>query len=562
MSDNRVAVYFEGFKAIKVKKQTSILDAIEELGKEVKLPKDILGVKINNSHHSLSYKISKDCNCEFVTYDSEEGERIYTRTLKYILIMALKSVYPDIEILCHNKVGRHVFVKVVSSDSQKSNNFFTEETVSVIKKEMERVIEAGYEIKKKKINYDELKEIYESQGTLQYEHFSIKLRESYTIHKCKNFYSYFYGNLAHRTNAIVGFDFRLYQDGAVLMLPEKGNIAKVSKEIKSNKLFELFEEFAIFSKRIEVTNVAALNKKVIYGEIDTVIRMAEYEQNRRLNSLIDDILAKPSIRVILVAGPSSSGKTTFAQRVRDNLKSVGKTASIITMDDYFNDLPECITEEEKSKLDLESIAHLDVLLLQQDIVALLNGQKICLPRYNFIKNKKEYDSHRMLELEKNEYLIIEGIHGLNPKISEVFSKDLIYKVYVAPLVTLKFDNYNRFSSNDQRLIRRIVRDDSARGSSVERTISRWANVRRGEEKNIHPYVEEADIIFNTNLIYEMGVLRPFAENLLLRVQEESPWYSDARRLYKLLQSFRPIETSEIPSDSFIREFIGKGCFYR
>ena len=320
-----------------------------------------------------------------------------------------------------------------------------------------------------------------------------------------------------------------------------------------------FVKFKKFEENIGINNVSDINMQILSDQIANTIRYSESEHDRRFLEIVNKISSDEDIKVIFIAGPSSSGKTTFSQKLEDGLKIIGRKAIRISMDNYFNDLENIpVVNGEK---DYESIENLDLELFSYQIERLLSGNSVNSPEYNFKISRKEYKANNVLYMCKKDILIIEGIHALNPKIHSLI-KEKSFKIYLAPLVTLGLDHFTKVSSNDTRLIRRLVRDADIRGVNPENTLKEWKKVLRGERKNIFPYIGLADVIYNTNLVYELGVLKSFAEKLLLKIPETSTYFSDARRLYKLLKNFLPIETTDIPRDSIIKEFIGNGCFNR
>ncbi|MEG1705335.1 MAG: hypothetical protein RR290_02020 [Clostridia bacterium] len=555
MSNDMVVVKCKNKKVKEIERESKVFEYLNSLNCK---PDNILAVKIDNELHSLYHRITEDCNIEFLTYYSDEGKRIYSRSLKYIFAMAVKNLYPEAKIKIINKMGRHYFIRVESI-------LLSENFVKEVKAEINRIIAEDYPILKQKVSYRRIKNIFRAMNSLeQLENFNIKLRENYSIYECNGYYNYLYGSMVPRTSSIKGYNIISYKDGLVLMLPDEDNIEVVSSVVKSNKVFDEFEKYSKLAERMGIFNVADLNAKVLDSQIGDIIRIVETEQEKRIVELVQEIeLKKSNVQVILIAGPSSSGKTTFSQKLAIHLTIVGKSPHVITMDNYFKDAKDSPVDK-NGKKDYESINHLDSDLFSKQMNDLINGKKVILPFYNFVKEggKKEFKEENSLQIGENDVLIVEGIHALNPIVSEFISKDKIYKIYIAPLVTIGYDSYTKISSNDIRLLRRIVRDEQTRGSSILATFASWEKVRLGEEKNIFPYVDDADFIYNTNLIYEIGVLKPFAENLLLKVNETSEWYSEARSLYSMLQNFRSIQTSDIPSTSIIKEFIGTGCFNR
>lgn len=537
-----------GNKKMKVEEYTKVKECINDTKREV------LAVKINNSIHSVYYPLVEENNViELVTFYSDEGKRIYSRTLKYIFLKACFKLGLNLnEIEFTNKIENNYFIRF--KNETKSN------LIDTIKEEMWNIILSDLSIVKTKVSYEEARKIYEKmKSEKQLENFRIKTRDTYTFYECEGYFNYLYGLIAPSTGYIKNFDIISYNKGALLILPDVSDINSVNTNIISNNVFNEFTRFKKFEKNIGISNVSDMNIKVLAGSIGNIIRFAEIEQSRRFVEIVNSISNVPNLKAIFIAGPSSSGKTTFAQKLEDGLKIIGKNTIRISMDNYFKDLDDIPVVN--GKKDYEGIENVELDLFKSQINTLLNGNTVNIPTYNFKKSKKEYKKRDVIYMSENDILIIEGIHALNPIVHNIINVNS-FKIYLAPLVTLGLDNFTKVSSNDTRLIRRIVRDADIRGVTPENSLKSWKDVLIGEKKNIFPFVNSADEIFNTNLVYEIGVLKPFAEKLLLTVPETSEYFSDARRLYKLLQNFLSIETSDIPKDSIIKEFIGNGCFNR
>ena len=532
------------------KGEYSTYEIIQELSD---IPEHVMAIKVNNELHSMHYRFKRDCECKFVTYFEPEGKRIYSRSLIFVFLMAVYRVNSDIQVNIGNKVGQHFNIKFTNFE-------VTKELVDKIKDKMYEIIESGYLITKEKVSFADIKEIYELMNSKeQFNNFKIKLRQDYGIYKADGYYNYLYGRLVPDTSAIKGFDVRLYKNGILLMLPRADDIYTVDEKIDTNKMFDVFEEnFAKLSKITGINYVYEVNEKVLTNEIGDIIRLSEAEMEKRLVNLADKVLDK---RVIMISGPSSSGKTTFSQKLQLYLKASGKNPKVISMDMYFKNAVDSPLDE-NGKKDFESINHFDTELFKKQVSELLSGKEVCIPTYNFKLNggEREYFDENKMKLEYEDILIFEGIHALNPVVSDFIDKDIVFKIYIYPMVTLGYDAYTKFSSSDLRLIRRIIRDYYERDVKVEDTIKNWDLVKRGEKRNIFPYVELADEVFNTYQIYEIGVLKGFIENLLLMVKTESDYYSEARRILALLENFRVIPIDDIPSISLICEFIHKGCF--
>lgn len=530
-----------------VKEETMVKDCLSDDNNR------ILAVKVNNSIHSIYYKLVEDSVVEPITFYSDEGKRIYARTLKLIFLKACYDLSLNMnKIEFTNKIQNNYFIRFKQQ--------VDEDLIEDIREKMWNIIMYNIRITKHKLSYEEARKVYKSLGSEhQLDNFRIKTKDNYTFYECDNYYNYLYGLVAPTTGYITNFEIKPYKDGAILFLPDDDNIDKINTEVISNNVINEFNKFKEFEKNIEINSVSDLNMHVLGDTISNDIRYAELNHSQRILEILKKINSDKDIRAIFIAGPSSSGKTTFSQKLEDGLKIVGKRAIHISMDNYFHDLEKIPVVD--GKKDYESINNLDLKLFSIQMNSLLNGNSVRVPEYNFKCSKKEFNNNNVLYMSRNDILIIEGIHALNPKVHKLINAKS-FKIYLAPLVTLGLDHFTKVSSNDTRLIRRIVRDSDTRGVSPEDTLSNWKKVLDGERKNIFPYVNLADAIFNTNLVYELGVLKPFAEKLLLKIPENSMYYSDARRLYKLLNNFLPIETTHIPNDSILKEFIGNGCFKR
>lgn len=530
-----------------VKENVNVKECIDDEKEE------ILAVKVNNVIHSVYYSLVEDSVIKPITFYSDEGKRIYARTLKFIFLKACYNLNLDLDkIEFNNKIQNNYFIRF----KQKIDSCLIE----CIEEEMWNIVLGNLKISKIKVSYENAKKIYKSVGSEhQLDNFRIKTRDTYTFYECDGYYNYMYGLIAPSTGYVKNFKLQSYKDGAILFLPNEKNINSVNTDVISNNVMEEFVKFKKFEENIGIKSVSDINMQVLGDSVSNTIRYAELVHSRRFVEIVNRISEDNKIRVIFIAGPSSSGKTTFSQKLEDGLKIIGKRAIHISMDNYFNDLENIpIVNGEKN---YEGIENLDLELFSSQIADLLHGNSVIIPEYNFKISKKEFKPNNVLYMTKKDILIIEGIHALNPLVHSLV-KEKSFKIYLAPLVTLGLDNFTKVSSNDTRLIRRIVRDADIRGVKPEDTLKDWKKVLDGEKNNIFPYVNLADEIFNTNLVYELGVLKPFAEKLLLKIPEESECFSDARRLYKLLKNFLPIETTDIPKDSIIKEFIGSGCFKR
>lgn len=550
--DKKIKVVINKEKNVKVDYKSKVIDVLNANNEDLT---DVLAVRVNNEVKFLDAVLYKNSTIEYVYFDTSDGYRIYSRTLKFILYMALTSLYKEAYVEFVSTINRDQFFKI-------KNIELDDEKIENIKMKMLEIINADMKIEKKSVDIEEAEVLYsESNDKVKLENIGNKIRSYVTMYFCNGKYNYFYGLLAPSTGSIKSFDLEKYRDGALLIIPnslEDGmNFKKLPKE---TRLYDTFIEYNKFNEILNVENVGNLNNMILDGKINKTIQSSEAIHQRRIVEIVQKIESKKSIKMILIAGPSSSGKTTFAQKLGVDLTLIGLNPVTISMDNYFVERANTPLGPD-GKYDFERVESLDIELFNNQMKSLLNGEKVELPEFDFMEGKKNYNGH-FLKLRDNDVLIIEGIHALNPILTKFTDDDKKFKIYIAPIATLNIDGYTKISSTDIRLLRRMVRDYVTRGHSVEKTFELWKNVKIGEEKYIFPYMESVDEIFNSSLVYEAGILKTFAQPLLLQLNSDSIYYSEARRLYEFLNNFLPIETTDVPMDSIIREFIGNGCFYR
>ena len=516
--------------------------------------KDILAVKVNNSIRNLDYELCEHAHMEPVKYDSSDGYRIYIRTVKFMLYMALKRLYPNLDIEVCNTIGGTIYFIC-------KNMEFTGDMAVELLKEMRTIVKNDSKFERRLVSFEEAKYLLEmSKNESALDSMTIRMSPYTTIHISENIYGLTDGILAPSASYVPDFNIKKYRRGFALIVPKQEDRTVMVDKINDSPLYSVFEDKADFLDIIKVRSVAELNKKVIDSDMTDIIRVNEAEHNRKFAELVRDIEKKGKKRMILIAGPSSSGKTTFAKRLSTNLRIIGYNPRVISMDNYFKERVDTPLQP-NGEYDFETIDALDLKLFNSDMKKLFSGKKINMPEFNFITGCKEYPGN-YLKLENNDIIILEGIHALNPALLSDIDDELKYKIYIAPMTTLSIDDFSKVSTTDTRMLRRILRDYKTRGHEVEKTLGMWSNLMRGENKYIYPYIKHADYIFNTSFVYEIGAIRTFVEPLLLKVDTTSPYFSEARRLYHFVQKFLPIETTEIPADSIIREFIGNSSFQR
>ncbi|MEG0873028.1 MAG: nucleoside kinase [Clostridia bacterium] len=547
--NNNLKVKFEDGRQVEVPYKTTIEDAVKLVENDLH---EILAFTINNEIRPYTYELVKDSDIVYIKYDSPEGYRIYARTLKMILYMSLTTLYSDADVEFISTINRDQYFVI-------RNIEINENKVNDIKRKMMEYIKNELPIKKRIVPLEEANVLYEASNNKEkLQNLDSKLRSYISMYFCDGMYNYFYGEMAPNTSYIQKFDLLPYKDGLILIIPDVN--MNVKKEIKDNRLYETFISFDKLNDVIGISNIGDLNRFVLKNEIDEVIQVSEAVQQRGLVELALKVQKKKNTKMILIAGPSSSGKTTFAQKLGVQLKLTGYNPITLTMDNYFVEREKTPLGED-GKYNFECVEALDVSLFNTHMKELIDGKTVELPDFDFKVGHKNFNGN-YLKLKEKDILIVEGIHALNPILTEYTPDENKFKIYIAPIATLNVDGYTKISSSDTRLLRRMVRDYTTRGNSVEKTFDLWNNVKLGEERYIFPFVNGVDSIYNSSLIYEPCVIKSFAQPLLLQVPKSSIYYAEARRLYEYLNNFLSMSTENIPIDSIVREFIGEGCFKR
>lgn len=547
--NNKIKVTFDDSRSLEVYYKTKAIDVVKMVEGDTS---DILALNINNELRSYDYELVKNSIIKFVKYNSSDGYRVYSGTLKMVLYMALTSLFSntDVEFIATIKKDQYFMI---------NNIKITDEKVQRIKEKMQEIIDKDFPITKKVVPIEEATVLYTAANNLDIlKNIDNKLKSYVTMYFCDGMYNNFSTILAPSTGYIKKFDIRRYKDGLVLMLPDENE--NIKEEIKSVSLYDAYMEFNKLNNTFGISTIGDLNRNILQGKTNDIIQVAEAIHDRKLVELVQNIEKRKNIKMVLIAGPSSSGKTTFAQKLGVQLKLTGYNPITISMDNYFKERKDTPLGED-GKYNFETVDALDIELFNSQMKDLIDGKTVELPEFDFVVGTKKYNG-KFLKLEKNDVMIIEGIHALNPILTKFTPDENKYKVYIAPITTLNIDGYTKISSSDSRFLRRMVRDYTTRGHSVDRTFELWGNVKKGEEEYIFPFVDDADFIYNSSLNYEPSVMKTFAQPLLLQVDSSSEFYSEARRLYAYLNNFTPLETGNIPINSIIREFIGNGCFNR
>lgn len=531
-----------------------LMDVAEEF--QPQFEHDILLAFVNGKLRELHKKVKPDMKIHFLTGKDRPGIQTYRRSALFVMLKALYEIAgrENIEKVCVDfSIGDGLFVEA------KGNVPLDQEMVGKIKEKMWEYVEAKIPIMKRSVNTDEAVELFHRHGMYDKERlFRYRRSSRVNIYSMGGFEDYFYGYMVQNTSYIRYFDLIPYQHGFVLMLPSSMNPEKVPELRDRPKLFSVLREAGEWSEKLQVSNVGALNEMISHGKMNELILIQEALQEKKMGDVAEKIASQPDKKFVMIAGPSSSGKTTFSHRLSIQLRAKGLIPHPIAVDNYFVNRVDS-PRDEHGNYNYEALECLDLKQFNQDMTDLLAGKTVELPRYNFVTGEREYKGD-YLTLGAEDILVIEGIHCLNDKMSEGLPKESKYKIYISALTQLNIDEHNRVPTTDGRLLRRMVRDARTRGSSAQDTIRMWSSVRKGEEENIFPYQESADVMFNSALVYELAVLKQYAEPLLFGIPRDCEEYLEAKRLLKFLDYFLGVSSEDIPKNSILREFIGGSCF--
>ena len=516
---------------------------------------DILLVQADGKLQELHKKAAECSELRFITARDGAGRLTYRRSLTFLMLKA----YYDVAGVRH--------IKKLTVDFSLGNGLFvnpsldfslTQEILNQVKEKMQEYVAQKIPIMKRNMPSSEAIELFHKHGMYDKERlFRYRRVSSVNVYSIGGFEDYFYGYMVQNTGYLKYFDLVLYQNGFVLLYPQN-DPKKVDLFVPKDKLFHVLSETSKWGERLNLANVGSLNDRISQGKASETILIEEALMEKRIGEIASRIAAEPSKKLVMIAGPSSSGKTTFSHRLSIQLMAMGLKPHPIAVDDYFVNRVDS-PRDENGNYNYEALECLDVKLFNEDMTKLLAGEKVELPRYNFITGVREYKGD-YLTLGPEDILVIEGIHCLNDKLSYSLPKENKFKIYISALTSLNIDEHNRVPTADGRLIRRMVRDARTRGASAQDTIRMWNSVRRGEEENIFPYQEEADVMFNSALVYELAVLKQYAEPILFGIPADSPEYTEAKRLLKFLDYFLGVSSEDVPKNSILREFIGGSCF--
>ncbi|MDY6328724.1 MAG: nucleoside kinase [Lachnospiraceae bacterium] len=510
----------------------------------------------NGKLTELFKKVTSDCRIEFLTTKTSPGIEAYRRSATLIMLKAFYDVVGNKNI---NKISVQYSLSKGYYCTLNSKVKLNQELLDKVKIRMNEIVAENAQINKRTIGTTSAIDLFNRHRMYDKEKlFKYRRASKVNIYSLKGFEDYFYGYMVPNTGYVKYFDLFLYDEGFVLQLPTKENPNVVPEFKPQKKLFNVLKESEKWSETLKIDTVGALNEQISQGNIKDIILVAEALQEKKIAEIATKIAESKDKKFIMIAGPSSSGKTSFSHRLSIQLKANGLNPHPIGVDDYFVNR-DITPRDENGNYNFEVLEALDVEQFNKDMLELLDGKTVKMPTYNFITGKREYKGNT-LTLGKDDILVIEGIHGLNDKLSYALPKNSKFKIYISALTQLNIDEHNRIPTTDGRLIRRMVRDARTRGISAEETIARWQSVRNGEESYIFPFQEEADVMFNSALIYELSVLKQFAEPLLFGIPSTSPEYVEAKRLLKFLDYFLGVNTEDIPNNSLVREFVGGSCF--
>lgn len=533
----------------------SLLDIYSDL--KLDFPYQVVSAKVNNKAEGLNFRLYNNKNVEFLDVRDPSGMRTYVRTLCFILYKAMREIFPEGKLYVEHPISKGYYCKLDIGRKVELAD------VQQLKSHMQKIIDADLPFERKECPIEEAIRIFSEQGMED----KVRLLETsgdiYTYYyKLGDTVDYYYGSLLPSTGFIKTYDLVKYYDNLLLRIPDKHNPDVLEDIVKQEKMLDVFKEYLHWLDILELSNVGDFNLACEKGHATDLINVAEALQEKKIAQIADTIFQRTEngqhTMMVLISGPSSSGKTTFSKRLSIQLMANGLKPYPISLDDYFVDR-EHTPHDENGDFDYESLYALDLEAFNNDLQALLRGEEIELPRFNFTTGKREYRGEK-LKIDEHTILILEGIHALNPELTKQIPNESKFKIYVSALTTISLDDHNWIPTTDNRLLRRIIRDYYYRGYSARETISRWPSVRKGEDKWIFPYQENADVMFNSALLFEFAVLRSHAEPILSHVPKNCPEYAEAYRLLKFIRYFIPVRDNEIPPTSLLREFLGGSSF--
>ena len=521
---------------------------------DLKMTHGPVSARVNNKVEGMHYRVYNSKDVEFLDMTTASGSRAYTRTLFFVLCKAVQDIYPATDVVIDIPVSNGFYVDI------RLGRPVVDEDVNIIRRRMQEIIDARMPIRRFTVPTEDAITLFQEKGDVE----KVKLLKTSgsiytTYYKIGEYVDYYYGTLLTNTSQLYLFGLEKYYDGMLLRIPSVSNPDELGEMTRQDKMFDIFKEHHRWQEILGIRTVGDFNQAIEAGHATDIINISEALQEKKLAKIAEDIAQRKGVKLVLLAGPSSSGKTTSCKRLSIQLAVNGLKPLQISLDDYFVDRDKT-PKDENGEYDFESIYALNLDLLNDQFNALFRGEEVDLPKYDF-PSGKSIKSGKKLKLEPNNVLVVEGIHALNPELTAHIPEEQIYRVYASALTTILLDNHNYIPTTDNRLLRRIIRDYKYRGVSAQETIHRWPSVRAGENKWIFPFQENADAMFNTAMLYELSVLKMQAEPLLQQVPENCEEYAEAYRLLKFLKYFKGIPYNNLPPTSLLREFLGGSSFH-
>ena len=521
---------------------------------DLKMTHGPVSARVNNKVEGMHYRVYNSKDVEFLDMTSSSGSRAYTRTLFFVLCKAVQDIYPNTDVVIDIPVSNGFYVDI------RLGRPVVEEDVNILRRRMQEIIDAKMPIRRYMVPTEDAIALFQEKGDVE----KVKLLKTSgsiytTYYKIGEYVDFYYGTLLTNTSGLYLFGLEKYYDGMLLRIPSLKDPDKLGEMTKQDKMFDIFKEHHRWQDILGIRTVGDFNQAIEAGHATDIINISEALQEKKIANIAEDIANRQGVKLVLLAGPSSSGKTTSCKRLSIQLAVNGLKPLQISLDDYFVDRDRT-PKDDNGEYDFESIYALNLDLLNEQFNALFRGEEVELPKYDF-PSGKSVKSGKKLKMEPNNVLVVEGIHALNPELTAHIPQEQIYRVYASALTTILLDNHNYIPTTDNRLLRRIIRDYKYRGVSAQETIHRWPSVRAGENKWIFPYQENADAMFNTAMLYELSVLKMQAEPLLQQVPENCEEHAEAYRLLKFLKYFKGIPYNNLPPTSLLREFLGGSSFH-
>ena len=521
---------------------------------DLKMTHGPVSARVNNKVEGMHYRVYNSKDVEFLDMTSSSGSRAYTRTLFFVLCKAVQDIYPNTDVVIDIPVSNGFYVDI------RLGRPVVEEDVNILRRRMQEIIDAKMPIRRYMVPTEDAIALFQEKGDVE----KVKLLKTSgsiytTYYKIGEYVDFYYGTLLTNTSGLYLFGLEKYYDGMLLRIPSLKNPDVLGEMTKQDKMFDIFKEHHRWQDILGIRTVGDFNQAIDAGHATDIINISEALQEKKIAKIAEDIANRQGVKLVLLAGPSSSGKTTSCKRLSIQLAVNGLKPLQISLDDYFVDRDRT-PKDDNGEYDFESIYALNLDLLNEQFNALFRGEEVELPKYDF-PSGKSVKSGKKLKMEPNNVLVVEGIHALNPELTAHIPQEQIYRVYASALTTILLDNHNYIPTTDNRLLRRIIRDYKYRGVSAQETIHRWPSVRAGENKWIFPYQENADAMFNTAMLYELSVIKMQAEPLLQQVPENCEEHAEAYRLLKFLKYFKGIPYNNLPPTSLLREFLGGSSFH-